>query len=80
LQGGVRRYRAQVAFWIELRQALAIALRNTRAEKGMVWRHFWANQQRFFKLLAVSMKVPVVVNEVNASTGGVLRTRLAWMK
>lgn len=24
---------------------------------GQVWKHFWATQQRFFKLLAVSMKV-----------------------
>ena len=77
---------AQVAFWMELRQALAIALRNTRSEKGMVWRHFWANQQRFFKLLAVSMKVPVVVNEVNAlhwrgfANNAWLKKKEGWMK
>lgn len=54
----------QVAFWRELRQALAIALLNTRAVTGRVWQMFWATQQRFFKLLAVSLKVPVVVKQV----------------
>lgn len=31
--------------------------------KGQAWKAYWSLHQRFFKLLCVSMKVPVVVKQ-----------------
>jgi len=35
--------------------------------KADVWKPFWAAQQRFFKLLCVSLKVGTVVKEARAA-------------
>ena len=43
--------------WSEVRQALAVALELVNAKSRDVWKPYWAAQQRFFKLLCVSMKV-----------------------
>ena len=53
----VEMYDAAVVFWHDMRQALILALTATRTSVGAVWKQFWAAQQRFFRLLAVSMKV-----------------------
>ena len=53
----VEMYDAAVGFWHDLRGALVLALTATHSAAGQVWKHFWAAQQRFFRLLAVSMKV-----------------------
>ena len=49
-------YDAAVQEWQHLRQGVARALTLTGAGRD-VWKVFWATQQRFFKLLCVSMKV-----------------------
>ena len=46
--------------WQRVRGELATAMTLTAAGND-TWRTFWAGQQRFFKLLCVSMKVPAVV-------------------
>lgn len=56
----VETYNAAAALWQEVRGALAEALELT-AGGADVWRTFWAAQQRFFKLLCVSLKTPTVV-------------------
>jgi hypothetical protein len=49
-------YDAAVDLWQDLRAALAAAAAAT-GTGAAVWKPFWAAQQRFFKLLCVSMKV-----------------------
>lgn len=56
----VETYNAAAALWQAVRTALAEALELT-AGGADVWRTFWAAQQRFFKLLCVSLKTPTVV-------------------
>ncbi|KAI3433451.1 hypothetical protein D9Q98_003264 [Chlorella vulgaris] len=55
-------YDAAATLWQDLRSALLVA----QAAIGSVkdpWKPFWAAQQRFFKLLCVSLKVGAVVKE-----------------
>ena len=62
-------YDAAAALWQDLRSALAAAVAATGQGGGKndVWKPFWAAQQRFFKLLCVSMKVGAVVKEARAA-------------
>jgi ABC-type nitrate/sulfonate/bicarbonate transport system permease component len=53
-------YNRAVEIWQAVRQELAKAMPLTGAPND-VWRTFWASQQRFFKLLCVSLKTPAVV-------------------
>lgn len=62
----VAAYDAAAQLWQDLRNALVIAVAATGA-KADVWKPFWAAQQRFFKLLCVSMKVGAVVKEAKAA-------------
>ncbi|KAL4431062.1 hypothetical protein ABPG75_006318 [Micractinium tetrahymenae] len=62
----VAAYDAAAQLWQDLRNALVIAVAATGA-KADVWKPFWAAQQRFFKLLCVSMKVGSVVKEAKAA-------------
>ena len=41
----------------DLRAALALALEMTGSKSREVWKPYWSAQQRFFKLLCVSVKV-----------------------
>lgn len=50
-------YDAAVGVWQELRLRLGWALDKTNTSSRDVWKSFWAAQQRFFKLLCVSLKV-----------------------
>ena len=43
----------------DLRTGLHQALELTGAHSRDVWKPFWAAQQRFFKLLCISVKVPL---------------------
>lgn len=45
--------------WVtqDLRNSLAEALELTGTQSREVWKPFWSTQQRFFKLLCISMKV-----------------------
>lgn len=49
-------YDSAAALWADLRGKLATAIAVTGASKE-VWKPFWSAQQRFFKLLCVSLKV-----------------------
>lgn len=49
-------YDDAVELWQELRGGLVIALEKTMTTSREVWKPFWAAQQRFFKLLCISMK------------------------
>lgn len=60
--GQVAMYDAASAVWTELRSSLVAASAATGSGKD-VWKPFWSAQQRFFKLLCVSIKVPAVVKE-----------------
>ena len=46
-----------MCIWQDLRASLHEALELTGAHSRDVWKPFWAAQQRFFKLLCISMKV-----------------------
>eukprot|EP00892_Ulva_mutabilis_P003294 jgi/Ulvmu1/1336/UM011_0064.1 len=65
----VETYNAAAALWQEVRAALAEALELT-AGGADVWRTFWAAQQRFFKLLCVSLKTPTVVAAAKEALAG----------
>jgi hypothetical protein len=61
-------YNAAATFLTTLRACLSQALMETRSPSagatkggGQAWKAYWSMHQRFFKLLCVSMKVPVVV-------------------
>jgi len=45
--------------------------------KRDVWKPFWGAQQRFFKLLCVSLKIPTVVEEVRGGCASALLLCLA---
>ncbi|KAL4533952.1 hypothetical protein Ndes2526B_g07167 [Nannochloris sp. 'desiccata'] len=65
-QDQIHIYDAAVQMWVDLRAALtqAVAACSDRKKDGKdPFRIFWAAQQRFFKLLCVSMKVPAIVEE-----------------
>jgi len=65
-QDQIRIYDAAVQMWVDLRAALtqAVAACSDGKKDGKdPFRIFWAAQQRFFKLLCVSMKVPAIVEE-----------------
>ena len=49
-------YDAAVQLWQSLRQGLAAALVQTNTTSRELWKPFWSAQQRFFKLLCVSLK------------------------
>jgi hypothetical protein len=53
-------YDEAVHFWYILRETLVHAIAVTGTPGGQVWKHFWGLQQRFFRLLAVSLKVPLL--------------------
>lgn len=54
-------YDAAVDLWQALRQGLAAALVQTNTTSRELWKPFWSAQQRFFKLLCVSLKVKVTL-------------------
>ena len=60
-------YNAAAEFMATLKSCLSQALVETRSPgggpKGQAWKAYWSLHQRFFKLLCVSMKVPVVVQQ-----------------
>ncbi|CAB4012834.1 FORGETTER 1-like [Paramuricea clavata] len=49
--------------WSELKKSLEIAISRTTTTNARIWSTFWANHQRFFKQLCMSMKAPFIVNE-----------------
>ena len=49
-------YDASVELWQSLRHGLAAALVHTNTTSRELWKPFWSAQQRFFKLLCVSLK------------------------
>ena len=49
-------YDDAVSLWQDLRMGLAAALVKTNTTSRELWKPFWSAQQRFFKLLCVSMK------------------------
>lgn len=60
----------------DLRVRLVRALEMTATTSRDVWKPYWAAQQRFFKLLCISMKVPPMLGPVacecvNAGWAGV---------
>lgn len=64
-------YDAAVQVWCDLRAALHEALAAIGPVEGKdPWKPFYAAQQRFFKLLCVSMKVPTVVREAQEALAG----------
>ncbi|DBA97285.1 hypothetical protein WJX77_012218 [Trebouxia sp. C0004] len=60
-------YDASVDLWQSLRHGLAAALVHTNTTSRELWKPFWSAQQRFFKLLCVSLKVPIVAAEAKAA-------------
>ncbi|GAB4817714.1 hypothetical protein N2152v2_004760 [Parachlorella kessleri] len=62
----VAMYDGAVRLWQDLRGALAAAQAATGGSQDP-WKPYWAAQQRFFKLLCVSLKIPVVVKEAKAA-------------
>ena len=62
----VKTYNAAADLWQRVRGELAVAMSLTGAGND-IWRTFWAGQQRFFKLLCVSLKVPAVVAAAKAA-------------
>ncbi|KAL6756388.1 hypothetical protein V8C86DRAFT_3136630 [Haematococcus lacustris] len=60
-------YDRSVAVWRRLRQCLEHSLALTSTTSRDVWKTYWSAQQRFFKLLCVSIKVPAVVAEAQAA-------------
>ena len=50
-------YDSAAQLWQDLRQGLAAALVQTNTTSRELWKPFWSAQQRFFKLLCVSLKV-----------------------
>lgn len=59
-------YNGAVYLWQTVRRELAAAIELTggggqAGGGGSIWRMFWSAQQRFFKLLCVSLKTPTVV-------------------
>ena len=58
---------------------LVRALELTGTTSRDVWKPYWASQQRFFKLLCISMKVPSLlgrgVPECHARKGGAAADR-----
>lgn len=63
-------YDAAAGLWGQLRVYLGMALELTGTPGRDVWKTYWAAQQRFFKLLCVSLKVPAVVEQVGWWLGG----------
>ncbi len=63
-QRQLRAYDEAVALWQSLRAKLEMAHQLVGSQSKEVWKSFWSTQQRFFKLLCVSLKVPFVVEQV----------------
>lgn len=59
-------YDAAAALWHDLRTALRRACKRTGAGRD-VFKAYWASQQRFFKLLCMSLKLPAVVRAAKAA-------------
>lgn len=49
-------YDGAVEEWRSLRQAVTVAVERLGSGQD-VWKAFWATQQRFFKMMCVSLKV-----------------------
>jgi hypothetical protein len=62
-------YDAAAGLWAQLRVYLGMALELTGTPGRDLWKTYWAAQQRFFKLLCVSLKVPAVVEQVRRGQG-----------
>ena len=56
-------YNNSVQFFNTLKVELELAVKKLNVEGKQLWRAYWALQQRFFKLLCVSMKIPTVIEE-----------------
>ncbi|MEW5313763.1 MAG: hypothetical protein WDW38_005303 [Sanguina aurantia] len=54
-------YDTSVAVWQQLKSQLDLALLYTGGASRELWKPYWSGQQRFFKLLCISMKIPTVV-------------------
>ncbi|KAK9855114.1 hypothetical protein WJX84_007868 [Apatococcus fuscideae] len=63
-------YNDAVSLWQDLRLQLTAALDRTATTSRDVWKSYWAAQQRFFKLMCVSFKVPVVAAEAQKALVG----------
>lgn len=59
-------YNAATSLWHDLRSALGRACKRTGADRD-AFKAYWATQQRFFKLLCMSMKIPAVVRATKAA-------------
>ena len=51
--------------WSDIRQAISVAMNIVNASRD-VWKPYWAAQQRFFKLLCVSLKAGLSAESVAA--------------
>ncbi|GIL61313.1 hypothetical protein Vafri_15702 [Volvox africanus] len=58
----IRMYDNAAKVWSRVKTQVEAALAATGGGRD-VWKAFWSTQQRFFKLLCVSLKVPAVVSE-----------------
>ena len=89
----IETYNASAELWQRVRAELATAMSLTGAGND-IWRTFWAAQQRFFKLLCVSLKIPTITTAAKEalaagqcvviglqSTGAICtcRTSLLWL-
>ncbi|CAK9187052.1 unnamed protein product [Ilex paraguariensis] len=57
-------YNKAAQFWVELRVELLAAsalFTDNKPNSGLLWRLYWANQQRFFRHMCMSAKVPAIV-------------------
>lgn len=62
----VAQYNAATSLWHDIRSGLRRACLRTGAGRD-VFKAFWAAQQRFFKLLCMSLKIPAVVQAARAA-------------
>ena len=74
-------YDAAVQLWQSLRQGLAAALVQTTTTSRELWKPFWSAQQRFFKLLCVSLKAssPSPYSQEGFTSGHYVPSHLIWV-
>lgn len=74
-------YDAAVQLWQSLRQGLAAALVQTNTTSRELWKPFWSAQQRFFKLLCVSLKAsaPSPYSPEGFTSGCNALSHLIWL-
>lgn len=60
-------YKKATSIWIQLRQSLKIAIRETRTAPPVIWTLYWSFHQRFFRQLCMCVKVPKIVPLANES-------------